>query len=234
MLSWGECKISEQKDDSRASGRTSWTFYTNGQWEHHLTITGYLEDFFQGEDFWRKKKHTGDFVFVSGRHKTWVSWIQNVIVCLLLNGRKSLKSDLNLLWSWGNTSGWTPVEFKKCSLPFSSLSLNWVMGNIMASASWVDKTAWQELSWEDKQIQTWTRRRFETHRRSGRWQRTPRADDLWGVRALPHLIDDVCKLLQRGAHHLIVAPQRKTLQGKSTEEINQLRWCSCDGSTRTQ
>lgn len=31
-------------------------------------------------------------------------------------------------------------------LPFKSLSLNWVIGNIMASASWVERTAWQELS----------------------------------------------------------------------------------------
>jgi len=35
-----------------------------------------------------------------------------------------------------------------CFLPFRSLSLNCVMGNIMASASWVDKTAWQELNYK--------------------------------------------------------------------------------------
>lgn len=32
------------------------------------------------------------------------------------------------------------------TIPFRSLSLNWVIGNIIASASWVESTAWQELS----------------------------------------------------------------------------------------
>lgn len=38
-------------------------------------------------------------------------------------------------------------KHKLSSIPFRSLSLNWVMGNIMASASCVESTAWQELSW---------------------------------------------------------------------------------------
>lgn len=49
--------------------------------------------------------------------------------------------------SWGRV--WLLVSC--CVVPFRSLSLNWVMGNIMASASCVDKTAWQELNYKERE-----------------------------------------------------------------------------------
>ena len=36
--------------------------------------------------------------------------------------------------------------------------------------------------------------------------------ELCCVSILSHLVDDFSKLLQGGAHHLVVAPERKTLQ----------------------
>lgn len=44
---------------------------------------------------------------------------------------------------------------------------------------------------------------------------------------LSHLIDDFCKLLQGGAHHLIVAPKRKTLQWQFKGQ-KLLKYAQCD------
>lgn len=82
----------------------------------------------------------------------------------------------------------------------------------MASANWVDKTAWQELSCET------TERGREGGKEREVNLNVPEKNEIKALYC-PHLINDFGKLLQSRAHDLIVTGKRKTLWEREGQSL---------------
>lgn len=69
-------------------------------------------------------------------------------------------------------------------LPLRSLSLNWVIGNIIASASWVERTAWQELSCERRKRRTSKETSAETKSNQDRLASISLKDEMYNSKVI--------------------------------------------------
>lgn len=130
--------------------------------------------------------------------------------------RRDFRKEHNFSYPWG-PSPWT----------------EWLGTSWRQPAGWTgqrgrNSTGWWWWWW-------WWERRTLRREDNGPWISTESAalvfpiDRSAATVSFPHLIDDFRKLLQGGAHHLVVAPQRKTLQWNSDYlevQISRYKWQS--------